>query len=87
MTLEIDNLPPNLRGETINVILIDMDPCVQEQVNQNADGSYSVFLNSRHSYDTQYRGFLHAGSHIINRDWELSDVQEIETEAEKEKDF
>lgn len=81
MTLETENLPADLRGESINVILIDMDPGIQEQVNLNPDGSYSIFLNSRLSFDAQRRGFLHAGGHIVRRDWEKSDVQEIEREA------
>ena len=76
MTLEID-------GTVLNVILLDMDACIHEQVNKNTDGSYTVFLNARHSRETMSDSFAHAVGHILRRDWEKGNVQEIEYSAHK----
>ena len=83
MTLETDNLPLYLRGEIINVVVIDMDPGIPEQITLNSDGSYTLFLNSRASHDTQIHCFYHAADHIRHNDWEKSDVQEIEFAAHR----
>lgn len=69
----------------INVQFIDMDTMIPEQINQNDDGGYTIFLNSRLSYETICSSYLHAIKHIQNNDFEKSDVQEIETAAHCEQ--
>lgn len=86
MILTAENLPSQLRGESINVILLDMDTGIHEEVNLNRDGSYTIFINSRLSSDTQQSGYAHAIKHILFDDWKLKDVQEIEWEAHSRKD-
>lgn len=54
---------------------------VTETVTQNADGSYTIFLNSRMTQERQLESYLHAMRHITNNDFEKTDVQEIESEA------
>ena len=34
-------------AENINIQMIDMDVMIPEQVVQNPDGSYTIFLNAR----------------------------------------
>jgi hypothetical protein len=54
---------------------------VTETVTHNADGSYTIFLNSRMTQERQLESYLHAMRHITNNDFEKTDVQEIESEA------
>lgn len=54
---------------------------VTETVTQNADGSYTIFLNSRMTQERQLESYLHAMRHITDNDFEKTDVQEIESEA------
>lgn len=44
-------------------------------------GGYTVYIDSRLTREKQIRSYQHALGHIINHDFEKSDVQEIETEA------
>ena len=81
MIIDCESLPTELRGETINIVLLDME--VPEQVTLNSDGSYTIFINARQSCDTQKHCLLHATNHILSRDWEKSDVEQIEVEAHK----
>lgn len=67
----------------INVVYLNMEYGIHEQVTQNHDGSYTIFLNSRDSYEMNRFSYLHAMYHITNGDFEKYDVQEIETEAHK----
>ena len=76
MILELD-------GVVINVVVIDMDTCIPEQTNQNADGSFTMFLNARHSRDTLRESFFHAAGHIKRGDWSEDNVQTIEASAHK----
>ena len=52
---------------------------VHEAVTENADGSYSVFIDARLSNDGQLREYEHALKHIESGDFEKDDVQLIET--------
>lgn len=54
---------------------------VTETVTHNADGSYTIFLNSRMTQERQLESYLHAMRHITDNDFEKTDVQEIESEA------
>lgn len=61
--------------------VIDMDTMVHEQVISNADGSYTILLNSRLSHFDNVSGYYHAMYHINHNDFERSDVNNIELEA------
>ena len=60
-----------------------MEYGIHEQITQNHDGSYTVFLNARDSTEMSRMSFVHALCHIHNNDFEKYDVQEIEYEAHK----
>lgn len=73
--------------EDINVQVIDMDVMIPEQVVKNHDGSYTIFLNARYSYEYMLKSYQHALEHIQNGDFDkdYGDVQEIEAAAHEEK--
>lgn len=83
MKLDAENLPRDICGEDINVVFLDMAIGIEEQVTQNADGSYTVFLNSRYTHERHMDCLLHAFGHIQNMDFEKEDVQAIEAEAHR----
>lgn len=70
----------------INVKMIDFHiTTAYEMVRQNADGSYTILLNSRQAPNQLKKAYLHALEHIRRDDWKKDDVQEIEYEAHKNK--
>ena len=79
-TLTTENKPTDLIMNDIRVVLMDVDTMVGESIFKNADGSYTVLLNSSWSAEEQHRCFEHALSHIRHNDWEKFDVNEIERE-------
>lgn len=56
---------------------------VNEVVAENEDGTYSIFINERLCEQKQINSYYHAISHIVERDFEKEDVQEIEKDAHK----
>ncbi len=62
----------------INIQLIDMNTKIREQVVENMDGSYTIFLNSRLNVEQQNNGYIHALKHILQLDFEKSNVDTIE---------
>lgn len=70
----------------INVTVIDFkNTKSKEMVTENPDGTYSIFINARFSYEEQYKAFNHALKHIKENDFRKADVQEIEAIAHFEK--
>lgn len=67
----------------VNVQLMNFPAKGKEMVIPNEDGSYTIFLNARLSYEEQLRAYQHALDHIKNQDFQKSDVQEIESAAHK----
>ena len=65
--------------EDINVQLLNMDTKIPEQLVKNNDDSYTIFLNSRLSRDSQLKSYYHALKHIRENDFAKKEVQEIET--------
>lgn len=86
-TLTTENKPTDLIMNDISVVLMDVDTMVGESIFKNADGSYTVLLNSRWSAEEQHRCFEHALSHIRHNDWEKFDVNEIERERHENCDL
>lgn len=66
----------------VNIVVIDFKTSKgKEMVVPNEDGSYTILINSRLSYDSQLKAYKHAMRHINNNDFEKSDVQPIECSA------
>lgn len=85
MTLDAENVPIDLRDEDFNVIVKDMDIGIPEQVDKNEDGSYTVFLNARYTYERCVDSMDHAWWHVRDNDWEKPEVKIIETRAHKRR--
>lgn len=67
---------------TLNVQVLDFKTtCGTELVTPNEDGTYTVLINARMSYETQRKALLHALGHIFNDDFEKENVQQIEAAA------
>lgn len=65
----------------VNVILIDMPTGKNEVVTPNEDGSYTLFINSRLSYDGQLEAYKHGMNHIEHDDFDKYDADKIEYNA------
>lgn len=61
--------------------LLDMDTKIPEQLVKNSDNSYTIFLNTRLSRESQLKSYYHALTHIRDDDFCKENVQEIEFEA------
>lgn len=83
MILTAENLPKDLQTYTFNLVLMDLDEQIGECICHNADGSFTVFVNARLSFDAQKNCFEHALDHVRHHDWEKTDVQQIEGERHK----
>ena len=72
----------NTDMEDISVHIIDFESeGVDEHVVQNQDGSYTILIDARASYEAQAAAYEHAMSHIRDRDFQKCDVQLIEAES------
>ena len=67
--------------DDIYVYIVDLKSSVPEMVTQNPDGTYTVILNARYSYERQRESYRHACRHIERCDFERPDVQMIERRA------
>ncbi len=63
-----------------NIQFIDMNN-IPETVCPNADGSYTIFVNSKLTVERQQESALHALFHILQNDFEKNDVDVIEQKA------
>ena len=74
-----------VKDEDVFVEIIDLGNTeVPEVVHKNEDGTYTIFLNARFSFDRLQESCKHAISHIENGDFEPGDVQIIESVAHGE---
>ena len=73
--------------DDIFVVLMDFPAGrkVHEAVTENADGTYTIFIDSRLSEDGQQHEYEHAMKHIEDGDFEKPDVQIIEVVAHGQK--
>ena len=69
--------------DDIFVVFLDMEYGLHGTSCLNSDGSVTVFLNSRDSREQHIKTYKHEIDHLLIRDFEKSDVQEIEYEAHK----
>lgn len=70
----------------VNVVLLDFHKRRgHEMVVENEDGSFTIMINSRLSYQGQLDAYYHAMSHIENGDFQKDSVQAIEAAAHAAK--
>jgi len=69
-----------MRTGSLSVHLVNL-PCeVRGSYCENSDGTFSVFLNARHSEHRQRKAFLHEMAHIYFDDFQSdTDIDKIET--------
>lgn len=53
----------------------------KEAVTENADGSYTIFIETSLSLQAQQEAFKHAMEHILGNDFEKIDISRIEKQA------
>ncbi len=68
----------------IYIYYIDMPYSIDSNVVENPDGSYSLYLNSRLTYERNMEGYIHELRHIQNNDF--SDVRDIHTTENKARE-
>lgn len=54
---------------------------VNEAITENEDGSFTIFINNNLCDSKRLKAIKHAIRHITDRDFEKTDVQEIELSA------
>lgn len=65
----------------VNIALLNFPNSGKEMVVENEDGSFTILINSKLSYDGQIKAYNHAMKHIQNNDFQKKNVQIIETMA------
>lgn len=66
----------------VNVSVIDFKGIPgKELVTENEDGSYTILINARLSYEEQLKSYEHGMKHISSDDFRKNDVQKIEAVA------
>lgn len=65
----------------VNTFLVNFPTPGNEMVVQNEDDTYTILINAKLSLDGQLKAYQHALNHIINGDFEKSDIQSIELHA------
>lgn len=80
-----ENIIDNIVPDDIYVYMINLPDGVKEAVVPCFLG-YTVYINQRLSYEARKKAFAHALLHIRNRDFEKSNVQEVESEAHSSKE-
>lgn len=64
--------------EAIGVHFFNLPARISEQVVCNEDGSYTIIINARLSYEQQMEAYKHAITHIMNDDFSKENADEIE---------
>lgn len=69
----------NYNAKEIHIYYVDMPYSVTSNVVENPDGSFTIYINSRLSYEMQLTGYLHEIDHIYRNDFDYhDDIHEIE---------
>lgn len=69
--------------DDVFVYIVDLPPNVREMIAPCFDG-FTVYIDAKLSHEEQLRAYRHAMNHIINKDWEKSDVGSIESRAHRD---
>ena len=64
----------------VYVYLVELPDGINEAVTPCL-GGFTVYVDSRLTYEERLRAYQHAMQHILNNDFEKHDVQEIEAAA------
>jgi len=56
--------------DNINVYLMDMPPRIKAYTSANADNTFTILLNSRHSHAQHLISYHHEMQHIENGDYD-----------------
>lgn len=76
----MERIPVN--NEDVFVEIIDLgSSTIPETIVKNDDGSYTVFINARFSFERQQESVQHALRHLEHNDFDKDNVQQIEFEA------
>lgn len=68
----------------VYIYYVDMPCSISSNIVDNGDGSYTLYLNSRLSYEKNLEGYLHEMKHINNNDFNsFEDIQKIESRTHK----
>ena len=71
-----------LDNEDVFVEIIDLGPTsIPETIVKNDDGSYTIFINARYSFEKQQESVRHALGHLQHNDFEKESPQSVEYEA------
>lgn len=62
----------------IIIKFLQMPTSIKGAVRKNPDGTNTILLNSKHSYEQNVKTFTHELSHIINDDISKQDLNEVE---------
>lgn len=63
----------------VHIYYIDMPYSVTSTIVECEDGSYTIYINNRLSYEKQLEGYLHEIRHLENNDLNnCYDVQKVE---------
>lgn len=54
----------------VNCCMANMPTTIPAFVVSNADGSYTIMLNARHSREQHLKSYVHEMDHILNGDYE-----------------
>jgi len=71
--------------DEIYIYRIDLPDGINEMITPCEDG-YTLYIDKRLSPDGFIRAYHHAVSHVINNDWDKSDVQSIERTAHEQRE-
>ena len=71
-----------LDNEDVFVEIIDLGPTsIPETIVKNDDGSYTICINARYSFEKQQESVRHAIRHLQHNDFEKESTQSVEFEA------
>lgn len=74
-----------MKKEDIHVVIIVMEYGMHGTSVRNHDGSTTIFLNARDSYEQRLKAYRHELGHDEDEDFEKVDVQEIERDAHRKE--
>lgn len=72
-------------GTEVYIYHVDMPHSVESNVVENPDGSYTLYLNSRFTYEKNIEGYLHEVDHIENEDFkDCNNIHDVEVRVRED---
>ena len=82
MTRAVDYFYDSVMGDTVTVIVMDMDPAIKGQIVFVVDEDrFAIYINALLSDEVQRKAFDHELKHLHSRDFDRNSVQRIESIA------